>query len=155
MAMRPLIFKTSLFRSADPSEVLRSQRALCWLMLGLTRVNDEWLKAYPRTPDLYDTRILYKLETKTEEWCDIPTLLSRGYGDCEDLACYRCADLWRQGVDALPSITWRDQGGKTIYHAIVRYPDGTIEDPSRALGMGGHPITRAPVILPDRFPPLV
>jgi hypothetical protein len=37
----------------------------------------------------------------------------------------------------------------------VRWPDGRIEDPSLALGMAGHPITRKPIFIdpgPDPLP---
>ena len=57
---------------------------------------------------------------------------------CDNLACARAAELRSVGFDASSYITHRRRldGGFT-YHAIVRWPDGTGEDPSLLLGMGG------------------
>lgn len=72
-----------------------------------------------------------------ENWQDIPTILKAGSGDCEDLACWRAAELTeRDGIPARPVYRWRHRPGLTIYHIVVRLPDGSIEDPSRRLGMG-------------------
>jgi hypothetical protein len=121
------------------------------LMYGLVMFNKIWLEHYPRTPRLYDSGALYKAERDTEEWCDIPRIITKGHGDCEDLACWRCAELQVQGILAMPYVTWRKSKGRTIYHALVRWPDGKIEDPSRALGMANHPIVKKPVfIMRDR-----
>lgn len=154
MAFRPIELRVKLFLknsdgSVSPEELERSRRALTWMMTGMVGVNREFLELYPRTPPLYDSNVVYKPETKTEEWQDIPTTLVRGYGDCEDLAMYRCADLqFFEGINALPYVTWRQASkGNWIYHALVRYPNGVIEDPSRALGMNGLPIRREPYIL--------
>lgn len=131
----------------DASDMERSRLSLTSLMFGLALHNTIWLRYYPRTPKLYDTHVIYKEETNSEVWQDIPTTLKRGYGDCEDLACWRIAELRVSGVDAMPYVTWREDGARTIYHALVRLPNNRIEDPSRALGMR-HPIVRRPVILP-------
>lgn len=43
-----------------------------------------------------------------------------------------------RGVDALPAFFSRQTGPSTwTYHIVVFWPDGTFEDPSRVLGMGG------------------
>jgi uncharacterized protein YdcH (DUF465 family) len=77
-----------------------------------------------------------------EHFRDIPTLLENGQGDCDNLACMRAAELRSVDVDASVYLTEhpRKDGGVT-YHAIVRYPDGTSEDPSRILGMGGDDLS--------------
>lgn len=157
MALRPIQLKVQLFLKnrgrVRIDELDRSRRAITWLMFGLSQVNREWLETYPGTPELYSSSVLYKLEAKTEIWQDIPTTLARGFGDCEDLACWRIAELQAQGINAMPYLTWRSRGnGSVVYHALVRHPDGLIEDPSRALGMHGHPITRSPVYI-DIDPP--
>lgn len=146
MAFRPIQIDTKLF--LGKSDLDRSRLATTALMHGLALVNRIWLLYYPDTPLLYDTHVLYQAEVNTERWADIPTILERGYGDCEDLACWRIAELWANGVHAMPFITWRPRADArgTIYHALVRWPDGRIEDPSRALGMR-HAVTRAPVFL--------
>lgn len=150
MGLHPIQLAVKLFVSGDgqltAAEKERSRRAITWLMTGLIEVNREWIETY-KTPSLYASRVLYKLEVNTEIWQDVPTTLLRGFGDCEDLACYRCAELQAGGVAAMPYITWRPAGERTIYHALVRWPDGRIEDPSRALGMHGAPIVRRPVFV--------
>lgn len=146
--LQPITLGVRLFRTDDPAEGERSRRALTWLMGGLVSVNREFLRAYPQAPSLYESAVVYVPETETELWQDVPSLLAAGSGDCEDLACYRCADLQaREGILALPYVTWREVGGRTIYHALVRYPDGRIEDPSLALGMRGAAVVRRPIFI--------
>jgi hypothetical protein len=73
-----------------------------------------------------------------EIFLDIPGLMRRGKGDCNELVPMRVAELWRAGIAASPYLTHmpNDRGGLT-YHAIVLWPDGSAEDPSLILGMGG------------------
>jgi hypothetical protein len=81
-----------------------------------------------------------------EDWQDIPETIRRGDGDCEDLACWRAAELnVKQGIRAFPTFRWRVRGTGTLYHILVQYPNGQIEDPSRMLGM-------KLVLYPDRQP---
>lgn len=145
MGFKPLHIQAALFLNGEDME--RSREAITWLMMGLVAVNKGWYETYPHFPKLYDTHVLYRLENGTENWQDVPTTFDKGYGDCEDLACWRAGELQAMGIPALPYITWRKTPSGTIYHALLRWPDGKIEDPSRALGMHGHPITRAPVFI--------
>lgn len=56
--------------------------------------------------------------------------------NCEDLCCWRAAELQAEGIAAHPVFVWRKiEDGSHLYHIVVRYPDGRIEDPSRRLGM--------------------
>ena len=147
MGFRPIQIELSLFRG--PGDLDRSRLAVPALMMGLVMANRVWLAKYPKTPALYASPVLYRAEVNTENWSDIPTILGRGWGDCEDLACWRVAELRHQGIAALPYITWRAKEGQiggTIYHALCKWPDGRIEDPSRALGMR-HPVVRKPVFI--------
>lgn len=75
----------------------------------------------------------------TEIFLDIPALYRRGKGDCNELVPVRVAELWRAGIGASPYLikARNDRGGYT-YHAIVQWPDGSAEDPSLILGMGGE-----------------
>jgi len=69
---------------------------------------------------------------------EIPRIIENGGGDCDNVACWRAAELRELGIMATPYITWRKRpDGGTTYHVIVRWPDGTSEDPSLLLGMGG------------------
>jgi hypothetical protein len=147
MALKPITLGVKLFLDDSAAEGERSRRALTWLMLGVVALNREWMERYPETPQLYDSAVVYRPEVDTEEWQDIPTTLQKGWGDCEDLACFRAGQLQAKGVAALPYVTWRRVGERTIFHALVRWPNGLIEDPSLALGMHGAPITRRPMFI--------
>lgn len=59
--------------------------------------------------------------------------------NCDNVGCVRAAELRSCGLDASPFITYkkRADGGTTV-HVVTRYPDNTVEDPSRILGMGGY-----------------
>ena len=87
-----------------------------------------------------------------EETCDIITAVLRGCEvfrdtamilkkknvDCDNLSVLRCAELRLGGIEAVPYIVWREGPRGPTYHALVRWPDGTSEDPSILLGMGGE-----------------
>jgi hypothetical protein len=74
-----------------------------------------------------------------EHFREIPRIIENGGGDCDNVASWRAAELRELGIDAKPYITWRQRpdGGYT-YHVIVLWPDGSSEDPSLLLGMGGE-----------------
>lgn len=55
-------------------------------------------------------------------------------GDCDDLACWRAAELILAGDIEARAIPRRSSVG---WHIVVRHGDGTIEDPSAKLGMKG------------------
>lgn len=78
-----------------------------------------------------------------EHFRDVPAFIENGGGDCDNIACIRVAELRNLGVAAMPYLTWRRRpdGGMT-YHALVRWPDGSSEDPSLLLGMGGESRTK-------------
>jgi hypothetical protein len=80
---------------------------------------------------------LYNIVGGGEIFREIPRIIENGGGDCDNVACWRAAELRQLGIAACPFITWRKRadGGMT-YHVIVRWPDNTIEDPSLLLGMG-------------------
>ena len=113
------------------------------LLEGLTLANVAYLLSQPHTPDLYASGVRYlEEESGVDEWQDIPDTLARRTGDCEDLACWRVAELRvRYGeplatrgisVDDIP-----DKAGILVvtYHITVVHQDGAKEDPSRRLGM--------------------
>ncbi len=126
-----------------------ANKAVRLLLFALTLTNIEYLRAHPETPLLYQSGVVYQEEPPgQEDWQDIPTTLALGYGDCEDLACWRAAELQvRSGIAAWPSFIWRrnPRSGGLLYHIQVSHPhaqvrvDGTrnwlTEDPSRRLGM--------------------
>jgi len=89
-----------------------------------------------RFAPLYDTDVYYQRENKKrgmpERWQTITDVYRRGYGDCEDLAAIRVAELRRERIRAVPWFRRKNN----IWHVVVKYPNGKIEDPSRILGMG-------------------
>lgn len=144
--MRPIVMKVLLFDSPDDSA--RSRKAMLTMLEALCKINVGWLQSLPRRerPSLYRSDVIYQAEVGTEEWLDIPHILVARWGDCEDLACWRVAELRVAGIEAHPYIRWKKRPGSGArYHALVWRPGGRIEDPSLALGMRNHPITRKPV----------
>lgn len=76
-----------------------------------------------------------------EDWDPAAVFMPRGWGDCEDLACKRAADLRRAGETSARADTYRSRirpDGSAVWHAIVVRGDGTLEDPSALLGMPTH-----------------
>ena len=147
--MQPILFKVRLF--AGPGDRPRSQTALLWLLEALCKVNQGHLEQKPYPP-LYKAGVRYRREDGTEEWMDIPTILASGFGDCEDLACWRVAELRLQGIKASPYARFKLIEGVHHYHALVkRYgPNGRtwLEDPSKKLGMGRAEAPVAQKLLP-------
>jgi hypothetical protein len=139
-------FKLCLFERPDDRS--RSQKAVLWLMEALVQINLTWLQKHPETPSIYDSGVIYKLIPGViDYWMDIPTIVRDGGGDCEDLACWRVAELRNIGVNARPYIRWKKKTESSyLYHALVWWPGGRIEDPSLALGMRGA-IVRKPVFV--------
>lgn len=123
-------------------------RIVCPVRVGATRVdslgalvrivhdlNRQFLRHNPRTPLLYRSGVVYEREPVDvrEEFCTIPAVIRQGWGDCDDLAPWRSAELCEvHGVDAWPDVVVIRPG---LFHIIVRRADGRTEDPSRVLGM--------------------
>lgn len=116
------------------------------LLDALYQNNCDFLRANPNTPRLYSDnliahkkRIHYELEEAGhEDWQDIPTTLALGTGDCEDLACWRAAELTvLDNIPARPFFTVKQRAnGGMLYHIRVKVTaTGAIEDPSKKLGM--------------------
>jgi hypothetical protein len=110
MGMPNIVIRCQMFRG-DWDQVWSQERML-WLMEGLVRVNQTHLRQFEEFrrrglvergyPSVYLSGLHYETEKGTEIWPDIPSLLmgtmGRGnypghWGDCEDLACYRVAEL--------------------------------------------------------------
>jgi hypothetical protein len=140
--MRRIVFNGHLFTSETSRP--QSETILRFLLEGLTRANELYLSEHPNTPPLYASGVRYQPEPYGEEdWDTIPVVYERGWGDCEDLACIRCAELRRAGLQCHPDfyISKREPLQLT-YHIVVRIiaPNGRhiIEDPSAKLGMHTH-----------------
>ena len=87
-------------------------------------------------PELHHSGVRYEAEAPGQErWASIPWVLDLGHGDCEDLACWRTAELIVSGEAALAIFESRQTPQGRLYHILVRRADGRIEDPSKDLGM--------------------
>lgn len=138
-----------------------ANRTLQIALDALYEIDCAWLRAHPETPGIYELaaagmghlpRAGKKLGPKgewmryereplgQEDWKDIPTCIRDGIADCEDLACWRAAELTvRHGIPARPTYRCKERpDGSLLYHIVVRYPDGRTEDPSKKLGMGAN-----------------
>lgn len=132
--MKNIIFDAQLFQNEKDRR--RSEIVLKTLLNALVDSNVEYLVKYPTTLPLYKARVRYKREDGTEVWKSIPAIIKDGHGDCEDLASWRVAELRVKGIAADTGILHQRKGNFSLYHIIVVYPDGKVEDPSKKLGMG-------------------
>ena len=112
------------------------------LALAVTTLIDVWQIREYRIPPLYSTGVRYRGER-----CDAPFVpgacerfLTAAQGiierwlDCDDLAPWRAAELIVGGeLTARPYCIPSEVG----WHCLVERADGSIEDPSRVLGMKG------------------
>lgn len=108
---------------------------------ALVAMNIMWLKGHPTTPLLYESGVRYRREPPGhDKWVAVPVVLQRRYGDCEDLASWRAAELAVHGerAKAFPKHVRTYSDGSKLFHIVVRRGNGRVEDPSRLLGMGGR-----------------
>lgn len=116
------------WRSSAPRAVMLAE-----LVQALARCNAR-LVSGGSIPPLYRSGVRYRRERGREEWRDAPEVARSGYGDCEDLAAYRVGELLAAG-EAARAHVYRAAPG--LWHVVVKRGDGSIEDPSRKLGMRG------------------
>jgi hypothetical protein len=114
-----------------------SDAVLGYLLTALTALDLLYLQAHPETPLLYEAGVTYQEEPPgCEDWANIPMIQKLGWGDCEELAAWRAAELQVRNIPARAGFTKQTQAdGTMLYHITVILPDGSIEDPSRQLGM--------------------
>ncbi len=124
------------------------------ILEATTLINQIYIKTH-QVPPLYQSGVRYAnepAEWNFEDFAIIPAILERGWGDCDDLAPWRVAELRQQGEKAKIRIQWKTvSGGSKLYHIVVRRGPGVIvpahmrptgcedpnvEDPSLVLGMG-------------------
>lgn len=84
-------------------------------------------------PSLYKSGVRYQREPE-EVWKHAVDTLADGWGDCEDLAAWRAAELRVSGEDPKAAVITYKSRPRT-WHAVVLRGDRRIEDPSRRLGM--------------------
>jgi len=104
------------------------------ILQALAQYNEAIIRA-GGVPPLYKSGVRYRRENG-ESFQDCTYILAQKWGDCSNLVAWRVGELLAQGEPAKVRMHWRVyQDGKRIYHITVRRGDGTIEDPSRILGM--------------------
>jgi len=149
-----------------PNAVEMALRSMGHLLTALVAIDVDFLRAFPRTPLLYQSGVVYdRMQDEVDAcgddaWADIPHVLAATRGDCEDLACWRVAELRvRFGVAATVAVLFQPGGDgvtrpRHLYHILVRWPEGLagypagvyrktladgttmlLECPSTALGM--------------------
>jgi hypothetical protein len=99
---------------------------------GLVRIDERIIEG-GGVPRLYDSGARYRRE-RQDVWRHAGDVAVEGYGDCEDLAAYRAAELRVSGEDP-GAYAYTYETGPRRYHAVVGRSDGSMEDPSLALGM--------------------
>lgn len=107
-------------------------------LAATTWLNVEQLRTH-RLPPLYSSGVRYERESclapnvpgACERFLTLRQLISERVGDCDDLACARAAELIRAGERARAYPVRSPVG----FHILVRRGDGSIEDPSKILGM--------------------
>lgn len=129
------------------------------ILEALTTVDLLYLTTH-HVPLLYSSGVRYQEEPRqrmpkgrrpNEEFAAVPAVYERGWGDCDDLAPWRCAELRKLGYKAQIRVQWKRFPSGKLFHILVRrfgdVPDfnprymvrtangSVLEDPSRALGM--------------------
>lgn len=129
---------------------INDPRAVALLARGALNVtiatNLYLMRSMPEAfPPLYASGVRFAPEPwagKIEEFAHALKVLARMAGDCDDLVAYRVAELRAFGCRLAGTppekATVRIYGRDKKMHAQVRREDGTIEDPSRLLGMRGR-----------------
>jgi len=100
---------------------------------GLALIDAVILDYYPILP-LYEVRPAYRIAAK-EQWKDIGSVIADGWGDCKDFTAWRLAELRKQGVRARAKSYVERQRKRLLFHTLVQYPNGHLEDPAKELGM--------------------
>lgn len=135
-------------RLAVPDELDDQDRkaALDAALESVTRSNTPMIrsgKIPPAAAAIRASKVEWRPEPPGDEHFDLPsTMLRRGWGDCDDLAPWHAASLRASGTDPGARAVVRKSGPQR-WHAVVQRSDGSIEDPSKAAGMGtnGHQVS--------------
>jgi len=130
----------------DKKRIMLARDALFHLCMALAKIDYDYIRAFPETPLLYGSGVKYfddshldcwkgVCRTQEDDWQDVHTCIEKKYGDCEDLCCWRIAELWHRGIKAMPLPRLERSEGGQLWHILVLWPDGREEDPSAILGM--------------------
>lgn len=119
-----------------------SEKVLDMILELLVQVDLLYLKLNPKTPKMYESGVRYYHEGIRDEWFSTCEALHEQLADCKGLSAWRVAELRLSGEDPeakcckkFAVINDSTIGKLVLYHVMVQRGDGTIEDPSRKLGM--------------------
>ena len=114
-----------------------TREPLYTLLLEALTTIDIWCRRQLSFPSIYAGLVRYEEEPPgLELWASTPAVFARGFADCEDLVCDRVAELAIEGKRARPILQLEERTAHGDYwHVLVEHADGSIEDPSAALGM--------------------
>lgn len=120
-----------------------NRKALKLALAVATVINVHQIGWY-RLPPLYESGVRYKRDATCkaelrpfggcEPFFSAKLTYDRGFGDCDDLAPWRAAELIRGGDFRARAVPVPSSVG---WHILVKHGNGTIEDPSKRLGMKG------------------
>lgn len=135
MIGKSIEFATQIFGHAWSR--VASERVLDVLLDALVEIDCIWLRVAPTTPHLYQSGVRYHHDASKEKWLSIPEAMHEGVADCKSLSAWLVAYYRTSGIDREARCVKRlhDLGDLLLYHIVVQRADGTIEDPSRQLGM--------------------
>lgn len=105
---------------------------------SVTRLNEKQLaqKQVPYFGEAVRRGVRWRPEPPGQEHFDhAAKVVSRGWGDCDDLAPYHAATLRHTGEDP-EAFAFARRSGPKRWHAVVRRGDGSVDDPSKTAGMG-------------------
>ena len=128
----PIVATTRVWTTGEVQEYL-------W---GYVCLNLEQMRVGAVTATLYKSHVRYQAEPLGSEiWQSAKETYDLGFGDCEDLVAIRVAEYIHGGMPA--AMFGRPGVGPYIKdvrpglrHCLVRLPNGALECPSRAMGMG-------------------
>ena len=85
-------------------------------------------------PPLFMSGVRYAVDNR---WLDVGACRKQGKADCKSLVAWRVAELRLAGEHASPRVIRQRErkDGRAMWHVLVRRGNGTLEDPSRILGM--------------------
>ena len=118
-----------------------SERVLDILLEALVKIDELYLRLTPGTPSIYKSGVRYYHYAEREEWLAVPECMFERIADCKSLSAWLVAEYHVSGIDPGAkcckkySTIETEFGPLLLYHIQVQRSDGTIEDPSRELGM--------------------
>ena len=125
----------------------RGARGLTALLGCIQLLDEQFLLSHPKFPRIYESGVHYQREPahheyksnrieSEERWLTIPECYAQGWGDCDDLAPWLAAERRVRDKDADARAVIRKVATHK-WHVVVARGDGSIEDPSKVLGMPG------------------